>query len=95
MARVTDTPTEQPTEVYAVVYAKPAQGQQRGRSLFEGLIEDAEAFIANNFPRLHSAEVGPDFTVETDPAGQAVKLPKGYDEVSTQADEATTGDPAA
>lgn len=52
----------------AIVYGKAAQGQKRGRVLFEGTQDDADVFIANNFPREHSEEAGPDFTVESSTA---------------------------
>lgn len=49
----------------ATVYGKAPQGQKRGRELFSGTPEDAETFIANNFPREHSEEAGPDYTMES------------------------------
>jgi len=99
-AAVEEVETTDVADVIATVYAKAAQGQQRGSVIFEGLVEDAEEFIANRFPRMHSEEAGPDFTVETNPAGHTVNLPKGYPDLSSvdAADETAEpngGTPAA
>lgn len=48
-----------------------------GHVLFEGLVADAEKFIADNFPRVHlnNGVSEPDYTVVTDPPGQTVAVP--------------------
>lgn len=66
--------------VTAKVYAR------NGSVLFEGALSDAEIYIANNFPRMHSVEAGPDFTVVTSPKGRKVTLPDGYETADTTED---------
>jgi len=78
------------TEKKAAAKPKPVTATVRGKNksvLFDGLLADAERFIADNFPRIHSEESGPDFTVETDPKGRKVKMPEGYPDADASEDE--------
>lgn len=68
------------SDVTAKVHGK------NGTVLFEGLVADAEKFIENHFPRMHSVEAGPDFTVVTDPANHPVALPDGYEPIGNPAE---------
>lgn len=70
--------TEVETAVAAVAPVIAKVISKNGYTLFEGLLADAETFIANHFPRQHvndGAEPEADYRVETTQDGNKVDVP--------------------
>lgn len=64
-----------------------------GKLLFEGLVADAEQFIADHFPRLHvieGQEPTPDYQTQVTQGGKAVDVPVAVPVTSQPSGVATT-----